>query len=218
MKILIIAVFTVATLVGTSFADPPNNVFVGVSVDLTTTTFAQSRGRHATVLLASSTLNGYILWRNTDPPIDLSSLRALGESAEASYGSKDIWFVADSGLAQVPNPLPVLALDDPSASLFIPLSVVKKIDSWKGRFAGHEAYGDPLDLPKWQVDLLMKPPVFSCSAKYAEMGNLYWVSYNKEVSEKELKPICEMAADPSPDQINAVTAKGKVFTITYAAD
>lgn len=204
-------------------ADPPSNGFLGARVTLSTSTIEHTELVHGhfqkrSIQLPSNVLDGYVLGWALNPPNFISSATTPIELVERTGRKLDMWFIRESGVLQIQYPFKAVVLVDADSQLFFPVSIIQKVEARRNDFDGYVAYGEPFPMPRSEALLLQTPPVYSCMVKYEEMGPVYWISYNHEVSSAQLDPICNRTTPPSAGEKAALKAKTSVFVVTHPDD
>jgi hypothetical protein len=203
-----------------------HTVLLGTRLHLSTTTF-QNRVSVSTktengftelyssqkpdlVKMPSDVVDGYIAWISADPSVAFSSNGLTGKGDAVLF-----YFASELVRLQYPNP--GLANTQTLQGIFIPRNIIKSAEHLKLPFEGDAGMGEPFFVPAWQAKLMStSPPVFACAPR-TEQGNVFFVSYNESVGEKELSPLCEKT-EIDTSAFGIFAKKKNVFGFSYPAD
>lgn len=193
-------------------ADMPDSVLVGARIEVSSNTIAYSDGKP--VKLPGGIIEVY-LWRTVkDPEVDFSTPFAVGKLANARQ-NQEITFTPAKDVFEIKNPRP-LVVTTRGTTQTIKISDITRMEPFSSLINGRILYPGKSTsvLPKWAQLLRTGAPHFSCSIGYGDFGEYFAVSYNPDVSAKQLERFCAKETDRTPTEVlKTINAYKNVFVM-----
>jgi hypothetical protein len=170
-------------------------------------------------------LDGYLLWSADEPAIHFTS--STGREQLAGHRGEILQFWPRSDLFEVKYPIPLLVSTTSIVGLEIPITLVQSVEKSVGPFDGRTVQDGDLQLisPHQAALQLSGKPVYFCQVYGGETAEEILVSYNPEVNEAAMKPLCTKNTDSnvvpvelSDNEIESFARNKNVFVIEIVGD